>query len=141
MIDNDNFLKKDEFELKMKQIKSDILEEIDNSNKNVMNQEINFSLNNEREINKLKQNYDSVILQVNAMKENLNNILSSQNVNINKVYNNDKNLDKNLLDFKNEINSKIEKIFLNYKNVREIINKFEKKIKKTMKILKNWKKA
>ena len=129
MIDKDNFLKKDEFELKMNQIKVDILGEIKNSNKNMMNQQMNFSLNNQSEINNLKQNYENIESQINTMKEHLNKILI-QNSNLNKESTSDGRLEIMLFDYKNEINAKIENVFSNYKYVIEIMNKFEKNIKK-----------
>ena len=129
MIDKDNFLKKDEFELKMNQIKVDILGEIKNSNKNMMNQQMNFSLNNQSEINNLKQNYENIESQINTMKEHLNKILI-QSSNLNKESTSDGRLEIMLFDYKNEINAKIENVFSNYKYVIEIMNKFEKNIKK-----------
>jgi len=129
MIDTDNFLKKDEFELKMKQIKVDILGEINNSNNKMMNQELNFSLKNESEINKLKQKHNNIELQINTMKEDLNKILISNNSSLNKEYIDNKKLEQILFDFKNDINTKVAKIVSNFKKVRESINKFEKKIK------------
>ena len=124
MIDKDNFLKKDEFEKKMNKIKTDILGEI-----NMINQQMNFSLNIQNEINKLKQNYENIESQINTMKEHLNKILI-QNSNLNKESTSDGRLETMLFDYKNEINSKIENIFSNYKYVIDIINEFKKNIKK-----------
>ena len=84
LIDNDKFLKKDEFELKMKQIKVDILEEIRKTDY-------------KNEINKLKYIYDNIILKIKTMKEDLNKIYRNTISNSENIK--DENLKKQIFDF------------------------------------------
>jgi len=122
MINNDNFVKKDEFEIKMKQIKADILGEINNSDNN-MNKELNISLNkiklNENEIKNLKYNYVCIVSQINAMKKDLDKI--SKNLITSKGSINDENLKINEINY-NEINR-------NVKDLQEKINENKEEIK------------
>lgn len=135
MIDNVNFVKKDEFELKMKQIKADILGEINNSDNN-MNKELNISLNkiklNENEIKNLKYNYVFIVSQINAMKKDLDKIstnlitnkgsINDENLKINEINFNE--INRNMKDLQKKIDENKEEIKGLKKNIYEINNNF-----------------
>lgn len=107
LIDVNNFVNKDEFELKVKEIKKNILEQNENI-KNKINQDLDSTLNKIKnyiqEINSLKLKYESIEYQFNLFKNDLNKIKINKEILNNQLT----NIEKEISDSKKEINSKIE---------------------------------
>lgn len=142
--DNDNFLKKNEFEFKMKEIKEDIMRELNNPNNN-KNQNLDFSLSKIQsignEVNELKYNYDYIKSQIEFL-------MKGSNINYNSISKNEVNqlLSNNKEELKNKISvlkDEIEKFKQNYisnnafqkklSGLKEMQEQFQKELSKEKK--------
>jgi len=101
VIDVNNFVNKNEFELKVKEIKKNILEQNENI-KNKINQDLDSTLNkiknNIQEVNDIKTKFENIEYQIKLMKNDLNKIKIDKEI-----------LNNKLSIIEKEINSKFEK--------------------------------
>ena len=134
MIDVNNFVNKNEFELKVKEIKKNILEHNQNI-KNKISQDLDSTLNkiknNIQEVNNLKLKYENIEYQLNLFKKDLNEIKIDKEIRNNQLT----NIEKEISDFKKEIKSKYiekfkNKIAKNYGELDGMIEGINKKITK-----------
>lgn len=127
VIDVNNFVNKNEFELKVKEIKKNILEQNENI-KNKINQDLDSTLNkiknNIQEVNDIKTKFENIEYQIKLMKKDLNKIKIDKEILNNKLSIIEKEIKKPIT-LGNELKTKMAK---NYKKIDKKIEEINKKI-------------